>query len=143
MCEFDFDFSSYEEDYSSPSISYEDHTIYNDNIDIMNLLEEENQNEDCHSTPSPPPEVNPTDDSLVLSTSIPQSRNLLQQTFGLPISSFRSKSIPGLIILRISDISTLRVEPKRHLKIPHILYHPSENNVHPELDEFYNILNKQ
>lgn len=141
MC--DFDFYSYEEDYSSPSIQYQDNNIYDPDVDIINILDKDNQNEDRSSASSPPPEINPNDDSLVLSTSIPRTREFLQQNFGLPISSFRTKFIPGIIILRISDISTLRIEPKRHLKIPHILYHPSSTHSHTELDELFKILNNQ
>ena len=139
--ELDYDF--YEEDYSSPTIDYD--RSYHDmqGEEILNLLDNDESSQ--HQNHSPPPEVANDDNSIAVSTSINQTRQFVQQNFGIPISAFRTRPVPGLIILRIKDISSLRNEQRRSIKIPHILYCPNseQQSFHPELDYLETLLNKQ
>lgn len=139
--ELDYDF--YEEESSSPIVDYDRSFHDTPGEDIFTLLDNDESSQ--HQTNSPPPQVNNDDNTIAVSTSINQTRHFVQQNFGLPISAFRSRPIPGLIILRIKDISSVRNEQRRSIKIPHLLYCPStdQQSFHPELDYIEQLLNKQ
>lgn len=129
----------YQIDYLDTNDIFADQDIFNhlDNDETHNL--DESTTKTSHSAP---PEVANDDDSVAFSTSINQTRNFLQQVYGVPISSFRNHDIPGLIILRIQDISSLRNDAKKGLRVPHLLFHPTEDNPHPELMHIFETLNK-
>lgn len=135
------DYSSYEEDYSY-DLSYSNDFPDNDQ-DIFNFLDDEQTvPTPTTTTPSPPPQISNNDDSIAFSSSINQSRKFLQEHYNIPISAFRTSGIPGLIILRLQDISSIRVDANRRIQIPHLLYSPTPNSEHPELIEILHLLHK-
>lgn len=136
---------SYEEEFPEYDIQYSyepSSEIGMNDEQLYNCLDNE---ESTHiETNSPPPQIADNDPSIAISTSINQSRELLQQATGLPISAFRTHHVPGIIILRLEDISTIRNETRRNIQIPHLIYfsQPGDNNPnHPELDYIASLLN--
>lgn len=136
---------SYEEEFPEYDVQYSmepPSEIGMTDEQLYNCLDNE---ESTHfETNSPPPQIPDNDPSVAISTSINQSRELLQQVTGLPISAFRAHHVPGIIILRLEDISTIRNETRRNIQIPHLIYfaNPSDNNPnHPELDYITALLN--
>ena len=109
---------SYEEEYPEYDIQYSmepPSEIGMTDEQLYNCLDNE---ESSHiETNSPPPQISDNDSSIAFSTSINQSRKLLQQTIGLPVSAFRAHHVPGLIILRLEDISSIRNETRRPIEM--------------------------
>ena len=133
----------YYEEESDPQVQYHsDFQLNMDDNQLYSLLDNDETSVPHNS--SPPPQIDTNDAAIAYSTSINQTREFLQSNFNIPISSFRTNHVPGLIILRLQDISSIRVDGKRKLQVPHILYSPcpGSNFSHPELEQIMGELYK-
>ena len=139
----DFDFS--EEESTSYDVYYSDDGIPSMSApapDIYSLL-----NASLSDTPSshssPPPQIATNDPAIAFSTSINQSRVLIQNCFGTSSSNIYHSNVPGLIVLRIQDFSLLRADSRSGRLVPHFLIHgPSLDTLrHPDFARALDILN--
>lgn len=128
-----------EEDYSYEYVSSSDYELEFENPyfqdenkqDIMSLLDNDDQNQDNqthHKSNSPPPQIDPSDNSIAFSTSINQSKQFIHQNTGISISKLKSHPINGLVVLRLQDFNLIRNDSRCHRSIPHLLILPTDIN---------------
>lgn len=93
---------------------------------------------------SPPPVVADDDPNIAFSVSINQSREFLEKALNIPIKEIKRHHIPGFVILRLEDFSTIRNVSKIGRVIPHLVIGPPPNqqwlSKHPDFNACYNML---
>ena len=126
--DIEYDTSGYQ-DYSTPP------------PDLDELFPEDEQNS---QPPSPPPVVANDDPNIAFSVSINQSRELIEKTLNMPIKELKRHHVPGFVILRLEDFSTIRNVSKLGRVIPHLIIGPPPNQEwlghHPDFAACYNNL---
>ena len=134
-----------EEDYSYEYISSSEYELELENdSDLTSLLDndDKDQNHKTHNqSNSPPPAIDPNDNSIAFSTSINQSKQFIHQNLGISISKLKSHTINGLVVLRLQDFNLVRNDSRCHRSIPHLLILPTDlsqfSQEHP--DFFYSL----
>ena len=131
-------------DYDDSSYSYEicysdENTPVSDPVDLYSLLDDA----PSQSTNSPPPQVATDDSNIAFSTSINQSREFIYQNLHIPVRDLRSSNVPGLVILRLQDFSTIRNVSALNRTIPHIIIGPPSDEFlqnHPDFQRAFHAL---
>lgn len=130
-----------EEDYSYEYVSSSDYDLEFENPffkdenqpNLISLLDNDDQhevNQTHNKSHSPPPQIDPSDNSIAFSTSINQSKQFIHQNLGVSVSKLKSHPINGLVILRLQDFNLIRNDSRCHRELPHLLILPSN------LDQF-------
>lgn len=136
-------FESEEEMYSY-DIEYDTsgYTDYSSPPPTLDELFPEDQTRD--NDQSPPPVVADDDPNIAFSISINQSRQFLENSLKIPIKEIKRHHIPGFVILRLEDFSTIRNVSKIGRAIPHLVIGPPPNkdwlSKHPDFAACYNML---
>lgn len=136
------DYYSEEESAFSYDVSYDGSSFsYDSPLPSMDdLFPEENQERQS----SPPPVTANDDNNIVLSISINQSREFLEKNFNIPVKDLKKNHVPGLVILRLEDFSTIRNVSSLGRIIPHFLIGPPPDSQwlqkHPDFNSCFNTL---
>lgn len=130
---------SYEEDYSG----FDDNPLFNYDIQY--------NDPSIQSDETPCPEIDELipdpvipDPAVAVCHSLDQSKQLIQNRFGINTSSLHSHPIPGLVILPLKDINLIRKDHRNNRKLNHILVIPEGENfqlIHNDFVQCLNILN--
>ena len=116
--------------------SYDDYD-YDDDFNLKQQLEQSlsyDESQALHSTLHDqnnetilvPAQDNP---NIVYSNDLHKSGEFLSQVFNISPRNFKRNHIPGLIILRLEDISAIRNDQRCHRIIPHILVNGDLNGL--------------
>lgn len=134
---YEYEFNPYDSDsYPDPFTSFID--------------EEDRHSHSQHSISTSPsniniPEADIPDPSIAICYSLDQSKQLIQKRFGVSPSTFRSKPIPGIVVLPLKDINLIRKDNRYNRILPHIIVFPTGENfnlVHQDFAQSIQILNK-
>lgn len=132
---------TYEEDYSY-DLEYDPQ--FEEGADIFSLLDNDDSKQESqhqNQNNSPPPQVDPNDNSIAFSTSINQSKRFIYKNLGLSVSKLKSNNIHGLVVLRLQDFSLIRNDTRCQRKLPHLLILPRNPEEFSEIHtDFYNSL---
>lgn len=141
------DFAEYEESYEEfPDVEYDcemDEPFLSDDSEMFHRDQLNEKPEEKVS--EPPPESIYPDNSVAYCVSLNQSKEFLQNNFGISTNSLRFNNIPGIIILSLKDYNLIRKDHRNHRKLPHLLICPSGPDfpvIHSDFAQAIQILNQ-
>ena len=129
-----YDSDSWPDNMSSPILDDDSQMFHRDQLHEGN------------SAPSslPLPQVAIPDPSIAICYSLDQSKQLIQERFGVSPSALRSHPIPGIVIIPLKDINLIRKDSRNNRVLPHIMVFPTGENfqlIHNDFAQSIQILN--
>lgn len=137
---YEYEFNPYDSD-SWPEVNS------SSNLDDESQKPHHDQLHEGHSAPPsiPLPQVNITDPSVAVCYSLDQSKQLIQERFGVSPSALRSISIPGIVVIPLKDINLIRKDTRHNRILPHIMVFPAGENfqlIHKDFAQSIQLLNQ-
>ena len=137
---YEYEFNPYDSDtYPDP-----DSSLILDDESQMFHRDQLHQNNFAESN-IPVPEVSIPDPAIAICYSLDQSKQLIQERFGISPSALRSNPIPGIVIIPLKDINLIRKDCRHNRVLPHIMVFPAGENfelVHKDFAQSIQSLNQ-